>query len=317
MSTKSNDQGRAYEYAWINVLNDVISESRPVSIVANSSLEANKRAWDSITTDKQHTYKRSANAAVLELLGFEPQIFDDAEDVVLLEFQQDGVGTEGDVRDIIIKRPKVCWEVGLSIKHNHQAVKHSRLSHRLDFGNEWFDIPCSKEYWNSVSPIFDRLKTEKTRGTKWSDIPDKDVSVYVPLLEAFMQEVQKAYSSDESVPRKMVEYLIGVNDYYKIISRDAKRLTVIRTFNLHGTLGKESSRAELGVEIPITDLPTELIELRLKPNSTNTVEMYLNNGWQLSFRIHNASTRVEPSLKFDVQFIGMPQTILSFECKWQ
>jgi len=44
--------------------------------------------------------------------------------------------------------------------------------------------------------------------------------------------------------------------------------------------------------------------------------MYLNNGWQLSFRIHNASTIVEPSLKFDVQLIGMPVTILSIECQW-
>lgn len=45
--------------------------------------------------------------------------------------------------------------------------------------------------------------------------------------------------------------------------------------------------------------------------------MYLNNGWQLSFRIHNASSKVEPSLKFDVQFIGMPVSILNFECKWK
>ena len=44
--------------------------------------------------------------------------------------------------------------------------------------------------------------------------------------------------------------------------------------------------------------------------------MYLNNGWQLSFRIHNAKTEVEPSLKFDIQFIGMPTTILTIECKW-
>lgn len=33
--------------------------------------------------------------------------------------------------------------------------------------------------------------------------------------------------------------------------------------------------------------------------STNAVEMFLDNGWQLSFRIHNASTKVEPSLKFN------------------
>ncbi len=31
-----------------------------------------------------------------------------------------------------------------------------------------------------------------------------------------------------------------------------------------------------------------------------------DNGWQLSFRIHNAESRVIPSLKFDVQIIGSP-----------
>ena len=59
------------------------------------------------------------------------------------------------------------------------------------------------------------------------------------------------------------------------------------------------------------------VALEFKPGSTNTVEMFLDNGWQLSFRIHNASTKVEPSLKFDVQFIGMPTSVLNIECKWK
>lgn len=39
--------------------------------------------------------------------------------------------------------------------------------------------------------------------------------------------------------------------------------------------------------------------------------MYLDNGWQFSFRIHNASTKVETSLKFDIQIIGMPASIIT------
>ena len=42
----------------------------------------------------------------------------------------------------------------------------------------------------------------------------------------------------------------------------------------------------------------------------------MNNGWQLSFRIHNAKTDVEPSLKFDIQFIGMPCSFVILEFKW-
>ncbi len=37
--------------------------------------------------------------------------------------------------------------------------------------------------------------------------------------------------------------------------------------------------------------------------------MTFDQGWQLSFRIHNASTMVEPSLKFDINIIGLPRVI--------
>lgn len=317
MAANCNDQGRAYEYAWINTLYDALNEVRKTRIVDNSSLEANKRAWEVMNEEMRELFMVSANAAVETILELEPRIIEDNGDELLLEFQQDGAGTKGDVRDIVIKRNSVDWEIGLSIKHNHEAVKHSRLSHGLDFGQEWFGAPCSEHYWNAIKPIFDRLKFEKRNGTKWSEIDDKEGTVYIPLLNAFMNEVNRANNCDSTMPKKMVEYLIGTEDYYKVISRDGKRLTIIKTFNIHGTLNQPSKIKISAISVPIVELPTELVALKFKTGSTNTVEMYLNNGWQLSFRIHNASTKVEPSLKFDVQFIGMPVSILNIECKWK
>lgn len=316
MSTNSNDQGRAYEYAWINALYDALQSARETRIVPNSSLEANKRAWSAMSGDMQKRLMVSANAAIDTLLELEPRMEESDGDMLCLEFQKDDAGTKGDVRDIVIRRDAMDWEIGLSIKHNHEAVKHSRLSHKLDFGREWFDIPCSKAYWDAVKPIFDRLKTEKAKGTKWSELGDKESGVYIPLLNAFMDEIKRANGIDPEMPRKMVEYLIGTNDYYKVVSRDGKRLTIIHTFNMHGTLNKPGKESISAISVPVVKLPTELVTVRFKTGSDNTVEMYLNNGWQLSFRIHNASTKVEPSLKFDVQFIGMPASILNIECKW-
>ena len=148
-------------------------------------------------------------------------------------------------------------------------------------------------------------------------VNEKDEVVYVPLLQAFMDEVNRAYKGDKNMPRKMIEYLIGIEDYYKVVSRDSKRLTMIHTFNMHDTLNKPSENKVSAITVPIVELPTRLVALEFKPGSTNTVEMFLDNGWQLSFRIHNASTKVEPSLKFDVQFIGMPTSVLNIECKWK
>lgn len=316
MSTNSNDRGRAYEYAWINILYRALSKIRRTRIVDNSSLEANKRAWTDMDSDMQELFEISANSAVDTILKLEPRMSEDDGDELLLEFQKDGAGTRGDVRDIVIKRTNIKWEVGLSIKHNHEAVKHSRLSHELDFGKEWFGIPCTAQYWTDVNPIFDRLKAEKNKEKKWSELSDKEEGVYIPLLKAFMDEINRAYKANVSVPEKMVEYLIGTNDYYKVVSHDKKRMTLIHTFNMHDTLNKPGKIKASADKVPIVKLPTELIAIKFKEGSNNTVEMYLNNGWQLSFRIHNASTKVEPSLKFDVQFIGMPISILNIECKW-
>lgn len=317
ISTTSNDQGRAYEYAWINAINQALCNCRKTVIVPNSSLEANKRAWDAMTEDMKHLLTTSAEAAVAAVLELEPRMEEDGNDILKLKFQKDDAGVSGDVRDIVIKRDDIAWEVGLSIKHNHEAIKHSRLSHKLDFGKEWFGVPCSQNYWNDVTPIFDRLKAEKETGTKWPEIGDKDDSVYIPLLQAFMDEVNRAYVADSTMPRKMIEYLIGINDYYKVVSHDSQRLTMVHTFNVHGTLNQPSKIKVSAFSVPLLELPTELVAMRFKTGSSNTIEMYLNNGWELSFRIHNASSRVEPSLKFDIQFMGMPATIITINCAWK
>ena len=196
------------------------------------------------------------------------------------------------------------------------STKSSRLSHKLDFGNEWFGMPCSDEYWEAVEPVFDLLKQEKNYGTKWSEIADKSQKVYIPLLQAFIDEINRANEKDQTMPRKMIEYLIGIEDYYKVVSKDSKRLTMIHTFNMHDTLNKPAKNKVSAITVPIVKLPTRLVALEFKPGSDNTVEMYLDNGWQLSFRIHNASTKVEPSLKFDVQFVSMPMEVLNIECRW-
>lgn len=315
MSTASNDQGRAYEYAWIRILEAELEPYRDVTVVSNSSLEANKKAWDSMSLEKQETYSLSAKSAVYQLIDLEPLMTEKSEDELTLAFQSDDAGIRGDVRDIVARRESVDWEIGLSIKHNHEAIKHSRLSHRLDFGKEWFDVPCSKEYWDAVIPLFDWLKEEKAKGTKWSDIADKETRVYLPLLNAFMDEVKRAYGVDKDVPRKMVEYLIGKCDYYKVISHDSEAKTLVRSFNLHKTLGSSNSFDSTS-RVPSTELPSALLDLHFKLNSSNTVEMILDKGWELSFRIHNASSKVEPSLKFDVQFKSMPSSISTYECDW-
>lgn len=317
MSSKSNFQGRAYEFACINALNDEIKKLRPVKIETTDGYDAAKRAWNAIDNSLQVVMEESALAAVETLFELEPLIVEDGDDELVLKIQQDSRGEEGDVRDILMVRRNIEWEIGLSLKHNHFAVKHSRLSRSLDFGDKWFGVPCSKKYWEDIKPIFDYLVEEKFKGTNWSELPAKEVDVYIPLLTAFMNEVRRSNENDNSIPRKMVEYLLGEFDFYKVVGIDNKRVTQIQTFNLHGTLNQSSKKEMPKIKIPIASLPSRIVSLEFKPDSTNTIELYMDGGWQFSFRIHNASTKVEPSLKFDVQILGIPTAITTIECKWQ
>lgn len=316
MSTNSNDQGRAYEYVWIETLFEVLNPIRKAGIVCNSSFDANERAWNSISKEKRDLFAISAAAAVDTLLELEPRMTEDDNDMLLLEFQKDGEGEKGDVRDIIVRRSDIEWEVGLSIKHNHGAVKHSRISHVLDFGNEWYGIPCSKQYWRDVAPVFDRLNCEKAMERNWSELDNKEMNVYVPLLQAFLNEVDRAYRNDSDVAIRMFEYLVGVKDYHKIISEDSKCMTLIHTFNLYGTLNQPSCIKVSAIDVPVAEKPTEIIKMRFKHGSKTTVEIYMDNGWAFSLRIHSASTKVQPSLKFDIQFISTPASVLNVVCRW-
>lgn len=132
-----------------------------------------------------------------------------------------------------------------------------------------------------------------------------------------MNEVRRSNENDDSIPSRMVEYLLGEFDFYKVVGIDNKRITQIQTFNLHGTLNQSSKKEMPKMRIPIASLPSRIVSLEFKPDSTNTIELYMDGGWQFSFRIHNASTKVEPSLKFDVQILGIPTAIMTIECKWQ
>ena len=204
MTRKSNDQGRDFEFITLITLEKEINKVRKAVIVKNDSYEVTKNAWENIDANLQLDLKKAALASVGSIFDLEPMILEDDNDEVGLLIQKDSQGEKGDVRDVLIVRNNVKWEIGLSLKHNHFAVKHSRLSANIDFGEKWFGIKCSQQYWDEVNPIFDYLAKEKIKGTKWRELPDKQNDVYVPLLNAFKDEIKRSYNSNSGVPRRMV-----------------------------------------------------------------------------------------------------------------
>ena len=83
-----------------------------------------------------------------------------------------------------------------------------------------------------------------------------------------------------------------------------------------GTLNQQSQTSRPKISIPKINHPTRIIELAYKPGSKTTIELTMDNGWAISFRIHNASTIVEPSLKFDIQLIDQPAVLFYIDVDW-
>jgi len=255
-----------------------------------------------------------SSASINFLVDIEPRLSNSIspEDTLQLEIVSDSEGQSGDVRDVLAIRLLQKWEIGISAKNNHRAVKHSRLSQKIDFGEKWLGVPCSKKYFEEIKPIFDYLTAlrEMDKDTTWTSIPDMHQKIYVPLLDAFKRELQRLNDENpEIVPQKLVEYLIGNKDFYKVIK--GKNKVEIQAYNLHGTLNLPFDKVKPKARIQKLKLPTRLIEIVYDNNSVTTMIVSLSEGWQISFRIHSASSRVEPSLKFDINLISAPHTLFN------
>ncbi len=123
MPDTCNNQGRAFEYAFITILETEIRPFHTVRIEQNSSLKAAKDAWNKISAEMRSLLENGAKAGILKLFDLEPLLSETAQDPIVLKIQTDTTGENGDVRDIVISRDGIKWEIGLSLKHNHFAVK--------------------------------------------------------------------------------------------------------------------------------------------------------------------------------------------------
>lgn len=310
--------GKAFEYACLKSLNQALRNTQDVVIEHSSALQVAQERYENASVDMQNRMNLGANAATRVILRLEPQLTNPQDNVPLyLAIQTDAKGMAGDVRDVLCIRRQNEWEIGLSCKHNHTAVKHSRLSQTIDFGDSWFGIPSSQQYFDEITPFFDELREMRQNQLLWRDIDNKDERFYVPILEAFMRELDRLnQNNNENIPELLLHYLLGRNDFYKVITHDRQRVTQIQAFNIYGTLNRNAGSARSIVNVQELTMPNRFFDISFKPNSGNTIIVTCDNGWTISMRIHNASSRVEPSLKFDVRLTGVPPTLHSHHEAW-
>ena len=326
MALNNTEYGKAYEYACLLSLKHDLAEKgvTAVTIVESDALNTARSAFEKATSEGVSTKLiAAANAASRVIRKLEPQL-EHGNGTLSLVIQTDAQGIAGDVRDVVFTRKASKWELGISCKHNHEAVKHSRLSATIDFGDKWFGVPCSSTYFNTVVPIFNELRdlreAAKAAGNPvplWQDIPDKAERYYIPVLDAFLAEMKRLSEKDTDIPKKLIKYMLGRNDFYKVITNDDHETTRIEAINIAGTLNKSANGHKSIVDIPKVKLPTCFYHMGMVPGSDNTIIVVCDRGWTLSMRIHSAKGNIEPSLKFDVQLISIPNSIHSQVEPWK
>lgn len=306
--------GKAFEYALLLEFYQRLNILTSVSITENEPYKTAKGFFDSFVEKEQDVFRITASAAINFLIDIEPRLSNgiNKDDILVLEIVSDQAGQTGDVRDVLIIRSLQKWEIGISAKNNHRAVKHSRLSMNIDFGEKWLGIPCSQNYFKEIQPIFEMLENlrNQDKSTKWTSIDNMHENVYIPILNAFRKELLRLDKENQNVvAENIVQYLIGNQDFYKVIKGNKK--VEIQAYNLNGTLNLPFEKIKPKAKIQKLKLPSRLIEIVYQENSTTTLLVSLNEGWQISFRIHNASSRVEPSLKFDINLVSAPHTLFT------
>lgn len=318
---KQTENGKAFEYACALAIFNKYKHKQPVLFQESPQIRTAKKFYDLATEEERRNYYLAARAAIKFIERFEPKLKDHDGDVpLILALQTDSQGEQGDVRDVLCIRKKDGWQIGLSCKHNHHAVKHSRLSATIDFGEEWFGKHCSKTYFDEIVPIFNelrRMRDESNKTKLWKDIDNKSEKYYVPVLQSFMKELKaldKQYPRE--IPGLLIRYLIGRYDFYKVITNDSGRFTRVEIINIFGTLNKDSNEHEASIKVPVLRLPKKFYHIGFKENSNTTIEVVCDNGWNVSMRLHNASSKVEPSLKFDVNLIALPNSVYASDEYW-
>lgn len=312
-NSKQMTTGKSFEYALLISFEEKLKDKTNLEVIKNSAFDVAKSCFDSISPNEKSEYLLSASFAVNFLMDIEPRLSNDIgeDDILQLEILSDYHGKDGDVRDVLAIRLLQKWEIGVSAKNNHQAVKHSRLSSNIDFGDKWLGVKASKEYFDTITPIFKNLREirkESGAKKKWSELGDYHSTIYMPILKAFVKELTKLYEKNpKKVASNLVSYLVGNKDFYKVIK--VKSAIEIHAYNLNGTLNLPFIDIQPKYKTPKVPLPTKILDINFKKNSDTTAIVTMNNDWTLSFRIHNASSRIESSLKFDINLLKSPNKL--------
>lgn len=287
----SNDNGRALEYT---IVNSVLNKY-PNSIVDFETQSDQKRDLTKYN-DLNDELKKEYNDASIKILNWlDKKLCLSVDSILKIKRFSDDKAKKGDVTDIQIIGNEES--VNLSIKHNHNALKHQRpgaLPKQCGFDPKSEETKMYKDSYKDINKNFYCLLEAKYPDLEsFKDLKSHDKNfinqnLYSPHCENvvdFLNRIINVKHADY-----FFKFIVGNTNYFKIIvSRDS--IVVKEFFNI------DKARS----------LVAKLID-------DSHIEVKFSNSWIINMRLHTASSRIgnNPSLKFDTQpvKIKVPEILL-------
>jgi hypothetical protein len=289
MSSKSNQHGRALEFALVEELEKRLPEQVVVTLRAAESQLRDLAHYQGLTPEMQHKFAKFSHT-IYEWLEQKFSL-SSCKNLEIYRLN-DSSGTQGNVTDIRLKIDNFK-EVNLSIKHRNKALKHQRprtTAIHCGYSRSSQEYQDFCQQYQNIIKQFHKLPYI---GQKFADLPDKTKFEYLykPICHLVTTFINENVQQQEKA-NYLFKFLTGTSNYYKINYESNKEIVIIEEF------------AELPLASSVTATCNEqYVYLAFTLSSAHQ--------WKISMRLHNASSEIKknPSLKFDTKAleINVPQ----------
>lgn len=296
--SKSANRGYSFEYSTIvegqKILNANI-EPRTQTWINDKGIEK----YNSITSDEQQAMLDASNAIVNFLIEYEPWIQQKETEITY-------VGTirgSNDVSDV--RFSNIQNSFGVSLKSNHDAVRHPRISPTIDIARQWLGAPTDQQYMDEIRQIIENFFSYCSYNniTRYNQLDKNklDSILYRPVTESFALMLHRVFTKSQGSEAiaYFLGYLIGNKNFYKAKADFNNREITIEAYDITGALGTKGR----------LKMPSRCHEVLVETGRNgmhNYISITFDQGWQLKMRLHNAERNIQNSLKWDVRFIGTP-----------
>lgn len=283
MAKKNNSDatGRAFEYV---IVEEIINNAKACTALKNTNADQSRDKVKHSSLDP---------ALQASFLTYGKKIFqwlDSNWRITSLPFTlerlPDSAAKKGDVTDIRIIVNGTT--LNLSIKLNHEAVKHQRPPAtviRCGYAKKGIEDATYRADLNNIFTTFlNGAKLFVPGVTLFNDLKVQDPNyindnLYLPVCQLVADTLNNICKNPINV-QAYFTFLIGNTNFYKLIARGGS--VTIHEFN--------------NIAIPST--------LKARVVDKSYVEVVFSNGWVISMRLHTASSRIGTSTKFDSR-LGM------------